>query len=118
MKITLTQKLTKENQGNKKLSKHVTAFDYKDRVLLLLSAKSSGVSIISFKSVVRAPVVIASASITLIFSLKTGIIKQLMSIRRKKKKKHDKILMLAKHSSTDWHGNKTWKIYHDFERKK
>ena len=39
---------------------------------------------------------IASASFALIFSLTTGIIKKLLSITRNKKKKHDKILMLAK----------------------
>ena len=47
-------------------------------------------------SVVRAPVGIAGASFTLIFSLTTGITKKLLSITRNKKKKHDKILMLAK----------------------
>ena len=40
--------------------------------------------------------VIASASFTLVFSLTTGIVKKLLSITRNKKKKHDKILMLAK----------------------
>ena len=39
---------------------------------------------------------IASPSFTLIFLLRTGIIKKLLSITRSKKKKHDKILMLAK----------------------
>ena len=43
-----------------------------------------------------APVGIASASVTLIFSLMAGIIKKLLSIIRNKKKKHDKIFMLAK----------------------
>ena len=33
---------------------------------------------------------------TLMFSLTTGIIKKLLSIAKKKKKRHDKILMLAK----------------------
>ena len=47
-------------------------------------------------SVVGAPVGIAAPSFTLIFSLTTGIIKKLLSIIRNKKKKHDKILMLAK----------------------
>ena len=42
------------------------------------------------------PVGMASANFTLIFSLTTGIIKKLLSIARNKKKKHDKILMLAK----------------------
>ena len=38
----------------------------------------------------------ASASLTLFFSLTTGIVKKLLNITRNKKKKHDKILMLAK----------------------
>ena len=36
-----------------------------------------------------------SASLTLIFSLTTGIIQKLLSIIRNKMKKHDRILMLA-----------------------
>ena len=81
---------------SKKLSKYVTAFDYIDKILIVLSATSSGVSIISFTSIVGAPVGIASASLTLVFSLTTGIVKKLLNITRNKKKKHDKILMLAK----------------------
>ena len=65
-------------------------------MLIVLSATTGGVSIISFTSVVGAPVGIASASFTLIFSLTTGMVKKLLSITRNKKKKHDKILMLAK----------------------
>ena len=80
----------------KKLSKYVAAFDYIDKILIVLSATSGGVSIISFTSIVGAPVGIASASFTLIFSLTTGIVKKLLNITRNKKKKHDKILMLAK----------------------
>ena len=51
---------------------------------------------ISFASFVGAPVGIASISFTLIFSLTTGKLKKLLSITRNKKKKHYKILMLAK----------------------
>ena len=50
-------------------------------------------SIISFTTVIGAPVGIASAIFTLFFSLTTGIIKTLLSITNKK---HDKILVLAK----------------------
>ena len=81
---------------SKKLSKYVTTFDYIAKMLIVLSATTGGVSIISFTSVVGAPVGIASASFTLIFSLTTGMVKKLLSITRNKKKKHDKILMLAK----------------------
>ena len=63
--------------------------------LVVFCATSSGISIISSASVVGTPVKIASASFSLVFSLTTGIIKKLLSITRSKKKKHDKILMLA-----------------------
>ena len=53
-------------------------------------------SICSFTSAIGAPVGIASASFTLVFFLKTGIVKKLLSTTRNKKKKHDKIFMLAK----------------------
>ena len=81
---------------HKKLSKYATAFDYIDKVLIVLSATRGGVCTILFGSVVGAPVGIAGASFILIFSLTTGIIKKLLSITRNKLKKHDKILMLAK----------------------
>ena len=60
-------------------------FDYIDKVLLVLSATSSGVCVISSVSVVGAPTGIAGASFTLIVSLTTGIIKKLLSITRNKK---------------------------------
>ena len=61
---------------SKKLSKYVNAFDYIDKVLIVLGATSDGVSIISFTSVVRPPVGIASANFTLTFSLTTRIVKK------------------------------------------
>ena len=61
---------------SKKLSKYVTVSDYIDKILIALSATSGGVSIISFTSVAGAPVGIASASFTLIFSLTIDIIKK------------------------------------------
>ena len=81
---------------SKKLSKYVTTFDYIDKILIALSATTGGISIISFTSIIGVPAGIASASFTLIFSIITGIIKKLLNITRSKKKKHDKILMLAK----------------------
>ena len=90
------QEINQRKSCSKKLSKYVTAFDYIDKILIVLCATSSGVCIISSASVVGAPVGIASASFTLIFSLTTGIVKKLLNITRNKKKKHDKILMLAK----------------------
>ena len=72
---------------SKKLIKYVAAFDYRDKVLIVLSATSGGVSICSFTSIAGAPVGIASPSFTLIFSLTTEIAKKLLNIARKEKEK-------------------------------
>ena len=64
--------------------------------MIVLSATGGGVSIILFTSIAGAPAGIKSASLTLFFSLATGIVKKLLNITRKRKKKHEKILMLAK----------------------
>ena len=90
------QEINQMKSCSKKLSKYVTPFDYIDKILIVLSATTGGVCIISSVSAVGAPVGIAGASFILIFSLTTGIIKKLLSITKNKKKKHDKILMLAK----------------------
>ena len=65
----------------------MTIFDYIDKILIVLSATTGGVSIIPFTSIIGAPVGIASASLTLTFSLITGIMKKLLNIIRKKKRK-------------------------------
>ena len=81
------QEIDQRKLCSKKLKEHVTAFDYVDKILIVLSATTSGVSIISFTSIVGAPVGIASANLTLFFSLTTGIVKKLLNITRKKKEK-------------------------------
>ena len=92
-----------KNQGrkmkSKKLSKYIAAFDYSDKTLIILSAINRGISIISFTSVIGVPVEITSASFGLLFPLTTGIIKKLLKVTRNKKKKHNKIAMLAKRKS-------------------
>ena len=90
------EEINQRKSCSKKWSKYVAAFDCVVKILIVLSATSCGVCIISSVSVVGAPVGKAGASFTLIFSLTTGIIKKLLSITRNKKKKHDKILILAK----------------------
>ena len=90
------QEISQRKSCSKKLNKYVATFDYMDKILIVLSATSSGVPIISFTSIIEAQVVIASANLLLIFSLTTGIIKKLLNITINKRKKHDKILKLAK----------------------
>ena len=84
------------NQGkscSKKLSKNVAAFDYIYKILIV---STGGISTCSFTSVLGAPVGIASASFTPIFSLTAGRVKKLLSTTRNKKKKRDKTIMLVK----------------------
>ena len=81
---------------SKKLSKYIAAFEYFDKTLTVLSVTSGGIAIISFRNIMGVPVGIASACFSLVFSLTTGMIKRLLKITRNKKKKHNKIVMLAK----------------------
>ena len=90
------QEINQRTSCSKKLSKYVAAFDYIDKILIVLSATSGEVCIISSVSVVGAPAGIARVSFILFFSLITGIVKKLLSITRNKKKEHDNVLMLAK----------------------
>ena len=53
---------------SKKLSKHIVAFDYIDKTLIVLSATTGGASIF-FSSAISAPARIASASFIIVFSL-------------------------------------------------
>ena len=65
---------------SKTLSKYIAGFHYLDKVLIVLSTTSAGLSIIYFASVIRFPAGIGSASFTLVFSLTTGIIKKVLEI--------------------------------------
>ena len=58
------EEINQRKSCSKKLSKHVTAFDYIDKILIALGAATGGVSIISFTNVIAAPVGIASTSLT------------------------------------------------------
>ena len=80
---------------NKRLTRYIASFDCFDKSLIVLSAISGRISIASFATVIRAPVAIASASLSLTFSLSTGLVKKLLKITRHQKKKHNKIVMLA-----------------------
>ena len=90
------EEINQRKSCSQNLNKYVIIFDCIDKVLIVLRATTGRVSIISFTSIIGAPVGIASASFTLIFSLTSGIVKKLLNIAREKKKTHDKILMLAK----------------------
>ena len=80
----------------KKISKYIVAFDYADKVFITLSASFGTLSIASYATVVGIPAGIAAASLTLIFTITTAVVKTFLNITRKKKKKHNKIIALAR----------------------
>ena len=85
-KIISTLKLKREKILLKKISKYIVTFDYADKVFIRLSASFGTLSIASYATVVGIPAGIAGASLTLIFTVTTGVVKTLLNITRKKKK--------------------------------
>ena len=81
---------------SKRLSKYIASFDYFYKSLTVLSATSGSISIASFATVFGTPVGIASASLSLTFSSSTELVKKILKTTRNKKKKHNKIVMLAR----------------------
>ena len=80
----------------KKLNKYIVSFDYLDKIFITLSASFGTLSIASYASVVGTPAGVAGSSLTLIFTIGTGISKSLLKVTKKRKKKHNKIIALAK----------------------
>ena len=78
--------INQQKSYSKKLNRYVSIFDYIDKILLVLSATISSVSIISFTGTIGTSVGIVSASFTLSFT-KTGIIKKLLNMTINNKKK-------------------------------
>ena len=76
---------------SKRLSKYIDLCDYFDKSLIVLSATSGSISIVSFATVIGTLIGIASA-----FSLSTGIVKKVLKTTRNKKKKHNRIIILAR----------------------
>ena len=81
---------------SKRLSKYIASFDYFDKSLIVLSVTTGSISIASFATVVGAPVGMRSVSFSLAFSITTGIVKKLLKTTKNKKKKPNKIVMLAR----------------------
>ena len=61
-----------------------------------MSASFGTLSIASYASVVGTPASIAASSLTVIFTIGTGISKSLLKVTKKRKKKHNRIIALAK----------------------
>ena len=81
---------------SKNLSKYIASLDYFDKSLHVSSMLSGRISIASFASVIGAPAGIIGASCGFTFSITSDFVKKFLKTIRNKKKKHKKIVVLAR----------------------
>ena len=84
------------DRGVISISKYIASLDYFDKSLNILSILSGSISIASFASAIGAPAGRTGASCGLTFSITSGFVKMFLKTIRNKKKKHNKIVMLAR----------------------
>ena len=89
-------KLKREKILLKKLVNTLLLLIMQTKFLLHYLHRFFTLSIASNATIVGIPVGIAGASLTVIFTVTTGVVKKLLNITRKKKKKHNKIIALAR----------------------
>ena len=92
----LIEEINRNELMSKKHKKVCTTLNYIEHFLILGSTITGCVSISAFASLVGIPIGIASSTIGLKICVITAGIKKYKSIIKKKKKKHDKIVLLAK----------------------
>ena len=81
---------------SKNISKYIVSLDYFDKSLNVLSILSGIISIGSFATVIGTPAGVIRASCSFTFSITSGFVKRFLKTIRNKKKKHNKIIMLAR----------------------
>ena len=92
----LPEELEQNELMSKKYKKFCTTLNYIEHFLILASTITECISIPAFATLLVIPIGITSSTIGLkICAIATGI-KKYKSVTKKKKKKHDKIVLLAK----------------------
>ena len=76
--------IKKRELMSKRYNKYIAFFDYFDKSSILLSATSGSISIASFAIVIGTPIGIASASLSLKFSLCARLVKNFFEKKEKK----------------------------------
>ena len=79
---------------SKRRSKYIGSFGYFDKLLIVLSVTTGSISIASFPT--GTPIGMLSANFSLAFLISTETVRKQLKTTRNKKKKHNKIVMLAK----------------------
>ena len=74
-----------------RVKKYIAALNYADKILIVLSDASSGVSLNLFTTLIGTLFGIASASISLVFFISNGIVKTFLKTMEKKKINTEKL---------------------------
>ena len=96
MKEYFNNEINERKDIIKKLNKYIVSCDYLDKIFIALPASFGTLSIASHATVIGISVGIAGSSLTLIFTISTGVNKSLLRVTKKSKKKRNKIIGLAK----------------------
>ena len=80
----------------KNLSKYIASLKYFDKSLNVLSIVSGSISIALFATIIGVPAGIVGASCGFTFTITSGFVKKFLKTITNKKKKHDKIVVLAR----------------------
>ena len=96
IKYYFLAKIRERELISKNLSKYIASLDYFDKLLNVSSMLSGSISITSFATLIGTPSGIIGASCGFTFSITSGFVKKFLKRIRNKKKKHNKIVMLAR----------------------
>ena len=99
---------------SKSFSKYIASLDSFDKSLNVLSILLGSISIASFATIIGLPEGVIGASCSFTFSITSGFVKRFLKTIRNKKKKHNKIVMLAR-SKLNSIENKISKAFTDNE---
>ena len=79
-----------------KLSKYLTGFDYADKILTIFLTGFSGTNIFAHVKEETQLLGLITSGFSLLFCLSSGVVKKLQQETKTRKKKHNKLLYLAK----------------------
>ena len=96
IKVYFLAEIRERELISKNIWKYIASLDYFDKSLNALSILSGSVSVASFASVIGAPAGIIGASCGFTLSITSGFVKKFLKATRNRKKKHNKIVLLAR----------------------
>ena len=96
LKIIFLAEIRERELISKNICKYLASLDYFDKSLNVFSILSESISIASFASVVGGLAGITGANCGLTLSTTSGFVKTFLKTIRNKKKKHNKIVILAR----------------------